>query len=578
MPAELLVSRISVRSFRCLKTVDIALEAGTTVLVGENNAGKSSILLALATALGRRRSSTDDLFRSANGSVADTATIDVFISPIAEKQSFSDDVAQRLIGGQREPDSNRDIVGIRTVLKKSNEGSFLNERRTFLQPVNGEWIESPAPQFQSRVLELIDAHVLDASRDLLTEMGAQTSAWGRVLSDLKIPNLPDLEADILDPAGLRAIERDLVLIAERVRKASPVLSQLHADLGGMANTQATVESVELVPLPQRIEELGRAMEIILHQKNAAGLPLRFHGSGSRSLAALLVFKTMCVLKIGVDHGIRPHLLTLLEEPEAHLHPQAITALVKTIESLPGQRVVTTHSATLVAEMPPTAVRLLRRTSSGIAINCLTDAEPKTMEHFRRFFGRPFGEVIFARLAVLGDGVTERNVLPILVRMALNADPAALGIAFVDCQSMANYENVNKVLGALHSLGISWLYFADNDKEGLKALAAAKDPLTGAALHLDHPSVATLKDTKQTEKLLVDAGYGDEITQVALEHGVTAADDGKRVHFLASNKAWAPEQVALRAEEAGKPAPPQLNDLVAKIRVSLGLSVPTTTAH
>lgn len=571
--AALVISRVAVESFRCLEHVEVTLEAGTTVLVGENNSGKSSLLLAIATALGKRRSSVDDLRRNADGSVASYATIDVFFSPPPGSQAFSDDIRQRLISVQRDPTTNRETLGIRTVLQRSGEGSFLLASHKFLQPASNGWVESPAPAFQPRVLDLVEAHVLDASRDLLAEMPTQTSPWGRVLSDLKIPDLPDLADEHLDPRGLRAIELDLGQLSERVRKASPVLTQLHSDLSGMSRTQATVERVDLVPLPLRVEELARTMEVVLHQRDSARLPLRFHGSGSRSLAALLVFRTMCELKVGADQGLRPHLLTLLEEPEAHLHPHAITALIATISDLTGQRVVSTHSATLVAEVPPASVRLLRRTAGGIVVTRLTATKPKHMEHFRRFFGRPFGETFFARLVVLGDGVTERNALPILVGMGLGTDAAALGITFVDCKSMGDHEQLNKILSALHELGIPWLCFADNDAAGLEGLARLRDPASGLELTQTHPAVAILKGTKQIEQLLIDAGYGAEITEVALGVDEKAEDDNARLKFLASHKGWAAEAVAVRAKEAGMPSPPQMAGLVNAIRATLGLADP-----
>jgi putative ATP-dependent endonuclease of the OLD family len=577
--AGLYVSRVSVRSFRCLASLDIELEPTTTVLVGENNSGKSSLLLALATALGSRRASNDDLYRDATGQVSPTAVIDVFVAPPFPTVAFSDDIRQRLIAVQREPGSDRETVGIRTILQPSGEGSLLTAKHHFLQPSSsGEWIESPAPGFQPRILKLLDAHMLDASRDLLSEMGAQTSAWGRVLSDLKIPDLPDTAFGELDPLGRRALEQALSEVSSQLRDASPVLKRLQEDLKGLARTQATVGNVNLVPLPLRVDELGKTIEVIFFQKDSAELPLRFHGLGSRSLAALLVFSTMCVLKLGQDQGIQPHLLTLLEEPEAHLHPHAVAALLSTIDGLPGQRIVATHSTTLVAETSPPSVRLLRRRAGGVSVSNLGKASPRKLEHFRRFFGRPFGEVFFARLVVLGDGIAERDALPVLVGMALGADAWGEGISFVNCESMSNHQRLNPLLAALHELGIPWLCFADNDEDGGRALTQLRDPATGTPLSPTHPSVVIPTGTKQIEQILIDADYREEITEVASNDGVAANDDHARLLFLVSNKSWAPQAIALKAKEAGKTAPPQLATLVAAIRGKLGIFQASPTPH
>jgi putative ATP-dependent endonuclease of OLD family len=269
-------------------------------------------------------------------------------------------------------------------------------------------------------------------------------------------------------------------------------------------------------------------------------------------------------------------MTLLEEPEAHLHPHAVTALISTIEGLPGQRIVASHSTTLVAEVAPMSIRILRRTPLGIEVSSLPPASLKRMEQFRRFFGRPYGETFFARLVVFGDGVAERDALPILVSMAIGVDPVGLGVTFVACSPMNDHLRVNPIIDALHSLRIPWLCFADNDPAGVMALMNLADPATGKALSLDHPAVVAIKGTKQIEQLLIDAGFGKEISEVASECGQSAADDEGRLRFLISNKGWAAQAVALKAKEAGRKAPPQLDPLIQAICRVLGRPEPVAS--
>lgn len=551
------VSRVVIRGFRCLREVRLDLAPGTTYLVGENNSGKTSILLALWSALGSRRPLDDDLRREGDGALADEASVDLIIVP-AEGQRFSSQTAQKLVLVQRDPATGSETVGIRTTFLPSREGSVLATRRSFLQPDDdGGWRPVNAPAMPPTLMTSVEAHLLDASRDLVTELGNRTSVWGRVLSDLQIEQDPD-EGD-----GRADLEQALVDVAARVRDASPVLSDLQSDLARLADAQASVGRVELQPLPLRLEEVARAAEVVLHQHDEASLPLRFHGLGSRSLATLLVFQTLAKLRLGADRDEPPHLLTLLEEPEAHLHPQAISALQSTLDRLPGQRVVTTHSPQLVAQIDPQDVRIIRRWGTGIEVLELPPETAKRAAQFRRYVERPFGEIMFARAVVLCDGTSERCTLPILLAAYFGCHPAGLGVSFIDCESM-NHEQTGIIIRAAHDLKLPWFIFTDQDEAGELALGNIVHPITSEPLTPMSPEVV-MSGEKQIEQMLIDAGYTREIAQIATESG-RGFSSGKKpyLEFLKRNKAWAVEQVAARAMEANRALPDCIEELGQKL--------------
>ena len=572
--AGLTVARVVISDFCGIDHADLALERGSTFLVGENNAGKTSVLRALAVAFGRRRGDRDDLRRGPDGSAVGPATIVVYLSP-SDGKEFDEPTRQRLQRVQRHPDGERaEVVAFRTVLTPSEEGAQLAAERRFLQPGRtGAWVESPTG-FRSAVLDLVDVHLLDASRDLMDELGSRGSAWGRIVADLDVSDLPVRADGSEDPLGRVGLEQDLQEIARRVREASPVLSRLEQDLGGLADSQTTVGSVELVALPPRLEELARTIEVFIRQRDATALPLRFHGLGSRSLASLLVFQTLCSLRIGADEGLRPQLLTLMEEPESHLHPQAIVALRATIEKLPGQQLITTHSPQLVAEVAPRSVRLVRRSATGTSILSLPEQTAKQLEQFRRFVERPLGEIFFARLVIFGDGATERNALPVLLTPLLGCDPGGMGITFVNTEGMGQ-PKVSKVIEALEKLQIPWLAYADNDDNGAQALASIT--VAGSPLSFTHPNVVVGGD-KQMEHLLIDAGYDVEIEAVAAEINNPIGGALTPLKFLCGNKGWAAEAVARKAVAAGRDMPAPVQALAKAIhrRLDEHPSAPETT--
>lgn len=400
----------------------------------------------------------------------------------------------------------------------------------------------------------LEANLLYASRDLDVERANRTSLWGRVLADLQIEQTTQDESE-----SRIELEEALRGIAQRIREASPVLRALGADLAELVDAQTSVGRVELQPVPPRLEDLARTAEVEFHQKDQPVMPLRFQGLGSRSLATMLVFKTLAQFRLGADSGFDPQPITLLEEPEAHLHPQAISALQSLLDRLPGQRIVSTHSPQLVAYVDPQFVRIVRRSRNSIRVLRLPPETAKEIGQFRRYVERPFGEILFAKAIVLCDGSTERCVLPILLDRYLNRHPAGLGISFIDCESM-NREQSRFIVQAAHDLELPWVLFTDRDDAGELALGSIDHPETGNKLTSESTEVI-MSGRRQIEQLLIDAGYINEIEKVANDNRIEIFSNKKpHLKFLKKNKPWAAEQVAIEAVKAKRSLPDPIIEL------------------
>jgi putative ATP-dependent endonuclease of the OLD family len=545
--ASVRIAQVTARGFRCIGDLSVDLESTTTFLVGENNTGKTSLLSAISAALGRHRPNDDDLSRLADGTTSTKAEVDLIIRPgigdtfgAFERGAFGANV-HRITGESSE------FVGIRSTFSKSREGGQLLVQRAFLQPGRQGLVVSPA-EFHPSALNLFECELLDASRDLVADLGSKSSRWGRVLFDLQIPELPDADG-VPHPLSRTTLEATLRSLAVDMRQASPVLTQLETDLARLAQVQNTVGDVSLLPFPPQIEEVMRSVEILLSHGATPALPLRFHGMGSRSLAALFVFSTLCSLRLGADKEMRPHFLTLVEEPESHLHPQAITALRAELDLLPGQRIVSTHSSHLVSEAPPRSIRVLRRTEGAFRVFRLSHETLADTARFRRFVERPFG-------------AAERDALPVMLAAALGLPPSALGVTIVDCESL-NHPQVPKLVAAAEELGLPWIVFVDNDAAGVAAIGNITDPDTGVAMTISSRR-AVVAGARAIEQLLLDAGYGDEIVQVAAEQGDAVTTAGEQLQYLKKNKGWVGEAVASRALSNGKVVPAPVVKLAERI--------------
>lgn len=573
--AELLVKEVRIQNFRSLVDVTVPLEETATYLVGENNTGKSSLLLAIDTACRGRRATADDLLKKEDGVRAEESVIDIIFH--SKEDTFNEYVVPHLPFYDSSSTENSERSGLRTKLQESNEGPALVATRSFLQwnQEEEEWDDTginPSRQ----VIELFTTNYIKETRDLAEDLNRKTSDWGRVLSNLDI--------NIEQTAHL---EKQLFEISKQINESSPTIKTMTNYLEKITTYQSGIDSINLEPIPTAIEEIVHSIDVTI-TKNNRKLPMRYQGLGSRNLAYLIVYRSLLELKVGFDQGIRPHVITLLEEPEAHLHPQAQISARRLIEELPGQIIMSTHSNVLIGEIHPSSIRIMRSTQKGPKTQTIDIDSAKKIAIFRRYIERPFGEIFFARLVVLVDGTAERISLPVLLEPILGSNPSGKGITFIDMEGMKK-EHLERVTTALKDLGdIPWLVFVDNDSDGWYAIEGIKGR-DDKCLDEEHGQVIS-SGQKQLEQMFIEAGYHKEIQYVAntylprddrdpkyTEYGKLRLkdfnkkeDNTKYLDFLHNNKGWVGELVAKEVVKNHQKMPEPIHHLADAINKELNL--------
>ena len=204
---------------------------------------------------------------------------------------------------------------------------------------------------------------LGALRDVGDEFSPRSSQfWGRLLRALEIP--PDLESRAL---------RVLDLLNRRLLKADPRLEEIAETLSEATRIAARDRQggldLRMVPL-KTWDLLSRAEIILRNEPNLPWLPLRHQGQGIQSLSVIFLFQAFVdhLLRELYEPGSDPVLA--LEEPETHLHPQAVRTLWRHVSALPGQKIVTTHSPYFVQHVPFRDLRLVRLTPIGTEVRSL----------------------------------------------------------------------------------------------------------------------------------------------------------------------------------------------------------------
>lgn len=514
--APVYVELVRIHNFRGISACEVEFEANLTLLVGRNNAGKSRVLRAVAIALGGVPAELDDLTVGNNA----PATVDVIVAPSpppppdAVEEVFADAVAQRL--GNVQPireEPLRERFAWRTTIRRSAEGLGARSDAQVLvfDATQQAWVLQQNAQTLSRDQRSVFAvDLVDARRDLVEEFSRRGSAVRRVLSDLEVGDETRLE-----------LESQLADLGSRIVGESGTLDAVRKALENLEHLVGGIGTPALSPLPVRLEELSRSVAIDLDTGSGA-LPVRLHGAGARSLASLQVQGVLYDRRLGKDGpAMRPHPVTLVEEPEAHLHPQASLELSALLGSLTGQVIASTHSSHLVTTVGPRAIRLIRQDGGSARVIDLGPApsdaaathralRPSThaedMEKLKRLVERPFGEVLFSSAIIIGDGATERSFLPLVIRHALGA--RVHGVCVIDPESMGS-PLAHAAVKFAKLVGIPWLLFCDSDGPG-KA--------DGATLVNDHAG------GDQSHVVWIETEAGGAVVQGAIERMLVTFDD------------------------------------------------------
>lgn len=485
------------------------------MLVGENNVGKTSLLQALSVFFGTMKASEDDLYVALDGKRAQRFEIDVRIEPESGLE-FNDAVRTRIGPAvQLSNGTAADFYAIRAIGKVNPDGSGVLLERRFLRGWPRTRDDAQAvPLLPEHVrqenLELVAFFLLDARRDLVEDLRNRRSHWGRVLADVGIP-----EADRL------TLEATLAQLGGDIVEKSPILLDLKAELAKVKDALGgSVSDVTIAPLPSRIDELVRAVDVLLAAPNAPALPMRVQGQGARSLAAVMVFHSFIQLRVGSAQAIKPLVVAAFEEPEAHLHPQAHRAMFYLIKELDGQKLISTHSPYVARVSDIHSIRVLARGGDGIVrvsrvpelTNGVPTFTPDELGHVHRFVQRNNGEVLFAKLVIIFEGDTEDYALPVFGKHHWGKDSSALGISLARSDGFGGSKHLVR---ALEALGIKWLLLADGDAGGQQGIQNLANVL-GRALTSASPEIVALPAGEDLEQYLVNAGY-TSIVESAVAH-------------------------------------------------------------
>ena len=116
---------------------------------------------------------------------------------------------------------------------------------------------------------------------------------------------------------------------------------------------------------------------------------------------------------------------LIEEPEAHLHPQIQSKLIKYLQKLSNEKknlqiILTTHSAVLASSVSVDAIIHVTGTETGITVKKLSDfgLDDSIKNYLNRWMDITKSTLLFSEGVILVEGICEAMLLPAFAPIVL----------------------------------------------------------------------------------------------------------------------------------------------------------------
>ncbi|NQU63730.1 MAG: AAA family ATPase, partial [SAR324 cluster bacterium] len=418
---------------------------------------------------------------------------------------------------------------------------------------------------------------MDAQRDILEDTKLRSSYLGKMLS--KIEYSKD---------DIKTIEEQIELLNEKAVSSSDILSNIKTALKELDTAMDTrSEGIEITPFTKKIRDLNKGLTIY-YTDNQDSFSMEYHGMGTRSWSSLLTLKSfISLLSINAQKEQSVFFPILaVEEPEAHLHPNAQKKLYGQMAAIAGQKIISTHSPYIAATAQ---LNQIRNFYKGETVTCgRVETDSLTPEEIRKIDRQVIntrGEIFFSKGIVFFEGETEEQALPIFAQKHFNKSPVEMGLDFV---GVGGFRGYLPFLRFAEALKIPWLIFSDGENTPEKNIKASvqKQFLNCGSTKNESDCIVFLDEGNDFEKQLIHDGFSDEIKKTIASFDVyeneqhKAAKEQERLkqiseyndedlyQIITGSKTQYGPAIAEQIVNSEKELQPKVIDLFGKIAVVL----------
>lgn len=430
------LSRLSISGFRRFglaedsTSLDLELGPGLNLLVGENDSGKTAIVDAIRLALGTTsyeyaRVTLDDFHVRKDGPVASLSIKCEFADLSADEQAQLLEHLSHKAGGppvlqitfeaHRAPGGTRIIRSLKT--GTAGTGILADEDReylavTYLRPLRDAQAALTGGR-SSRLAQILKAHANFVNEGV---------------DDFKPAGGPS-------PQQLVGIFREAEHRIQQNAAVKKTQDTLNTDyLSNLSVGDQALSAAMTVGRQSDLRHVLEKLELGLIAKDRA-IPSALRGLGLQNV----LFMAAELLLLGAP-GEPSVPFLVIEEPEAHLHPQMQLQAMEFLrtKSAPEanprvQTLMTSHSPVLASTMPLDAMTIISEGRPYPLRPVCTKLEPSDYAFLARFLDATRANLFFARGVLIVEGDGEQLLLPTIAEL-LGRPFAKHGVSIVNVGS------------------------------------------------------------------------------------------------------------------------------------------------
>lgn len=413
---------------------------GVTALVGENDAGKTAVIDAIRYVLQTRDSEfqklqLEDFHIAPDGTQAQEITLTCTLDGLSSNE----------LGAFAEYITFKDKVGRLHIHWSATRVATTTATRRWVDISVRSGEKGEGPSLDAGVRQLLATAYLKPLRDAEREMSpGRNSRLSQVLSSF--PNIGEgkafdgasppgsaSDAQELNIAGMGDYLRFLVNQHSAIVSAQGAINERYLaalSLAGQALT-SRISFGDAGTESARLKQILERLELGLLDK-ASGQSRGIYGLGSNNI----LFMACELLLLGKEPDGMP--LLLIEEPEAHLHPQRQLRLMEFLEQAarpqeelrPVQVILTTHSPNLSSKIPLQNLVLMHRQQAFSLAEDQTCLAATDYRFLSRFLDVTKAGLFFAKGLLVVEGDAEAILLPALASR-IERDLTKHGVSIVN---------------------------------------------------------------------------------------------------------------------------------------------------